>query len=199
MEPVDPPMPHNSQPLPPPAPRSFGRDLCVTSGRAGRFADPAAFFALDCGPGGPSVLSARQNEPRGKRNCPMKNVRRRYRSAFPGKTSRGFSDCQNRDRSVESVPLRCRSGVFGKMSPGLSGCQNRDRWMERVPLRLRSGVFGKMSPGHLLLPKTGAQKRTRTSTPLRAPAPEAGASTNSAIWAPEAADLLVCCRVGARH
>ena len=31
--------------------------------------------------------------------------------------------------------------------------------------------------------KTGAQKRTRTSTPLRAPAPEAGASTNSAIWA----------------
>ena len=31
--------------------------------------------------------------------------------------------------------------------------------------------------------KNGAQKRTRTSTPLRAPAPEAGASTNSAIWA----------------
>src|SRR5947209_5886328 len=31
--------------------------------------------------------------------------------------------------------------------------------------------------------KAGAQKRTRTSTPLRAPAPEAGASTNSAIWA----------------
>ena len=30
---------------------------------------------------------------------------------------------------------------------------------------------------------SGAQKRTRTSTPLRAPAPEAGASTNSAIWA----------------
>src|SRR3954463_13243024 len=29
----------------------------------------------------------------------------------------------------------------------------------------------------------GAQERTRTSTPLRAPAPEAGASTNSAIWA----------------
>ena len=31
--------------------------------------------------------------------------------------------------------------------------------------------------------RNGAQKRTRTSTPLRAPAPEAGASTNSAIWA----------------
>ncbi len=31
----------------------------------------------------------------------------------------------------------------------------------------------------------GAQKRTRTSTPLRVPAPEAGASTNSAIWATE--------------
>ena len=30
---------------------------------------------------------------------------------------------------------------------------------------------------------TGAQKRTRTSTTLRSPAPEAGASTNSAIWA----------------
>ena len=28
---------------------------------------------------------------------------------------------------------------------------------------------------------TGAQKRTRTSTPLRAPPPEDGASTNSAI------------------
>ena len=31
--------------------------------------------------------------------------------------------------------------------------------------------------------ETGAQKRTRTSTPFRVPAPEAGASTNSAIWA----------------
>src|SRR6478735_11922187 len=31
--------------------------------------------------------------------------------------------------------------------------------------------------------KSGAQKRTRTSTTLRSPAPEAGASTNSAIWA----------------
>ena len=30
---------------------------------------------------------------------------------------------------------------------------------------------------------SGAQKRTRTSTTLRSPAPEAGASTNSAIWA----------------
>ena len=29
----------------------------------------------------------------------------------------------------------------------------------------------------------GAQKRTRTSTSIRTPAPEAGASTNSAIWA----------------
>src|ERR1044072_5440374 len=31
--------------------------------------------------------------------------------------------------------------------------------------------------------ENGAQERTRTSTPLRAPAPEAGASTNSATWA----------------
>ncbi|MCE3230369.1 MAG: hypothetical protein K0R52_297 [Alphaproteobacteria bacterium] len=29
----------------------------------------------------------------------------------------------------------------------------------------------------------GAQKKTRTSTGFRPPAPEAGASTNSAIWA----------------
>ena len=34
-----------------------------------------------------------------------------------------------------------------------------------------------------VLPGNGAQKRTRTSTALRPPAPEAGASTNSAIWA----------------
>src|SRR5690348_7850741 len=33
------------------------------------------------------------------------------------------------------------------------------------------------------LRRNGAQERTRTSTPLRAPAPEAGASTNSATWA----------------
>ena len=31
--------------------------------------------------------------------------------------------------------------------------------------------------------RNGAQKRTRTSTPFRAPPPEDGASTNSAIWA----------------
>ena len=31
--------------------------------------------------------------------------------------------------------------------------------------------------------KTGAQKKTRTSTPLRALGPEPNASTNSAIWA----------------
>src|SRR3954471_2981084 len=37
--------------------------------------------------------------------------------------------------------------------------------------------------GDTVEPVSGAQKRTRTSTPLRAPAPEAGASTNSAIWA----------------
>src|SRR3954453_8037877 len=35
------------------------------------------------------------------------------------------------------------------------------------------------------LASDGAQERTRTSTPLRAPAPEAGASTNSATWARE--------------
>lgn len=29
----------------------------------------------------------------------------------------------------------------------------------------------------------GAQEKTRTSTPVKIPAPEAGASTNSATWA----------------
>src|SRR6266498_6115194 len=38
-------------------------------------------------------------------------------------------------------------------------------------------------PRDALRRTNGAQERTRTSTPLRAPAPEAGASTNSATWA----------------
>src|SRR4051794_31118037 len=38
------------------------------------------------------------------------------------------------------------------------------------------------APG-MAVGESGAQERTRTSTPLRAPAPEAGASTNSATWA----------------
>ena len=47
---------------------------------------------------------------------------------------------------------------------------------------------------------TGAQKRTRTSTPLRAPPPEDGASTNSAIWALVAKPVIEArLRVGARH
>ena len=41
--------------------------------------------------------------------------------------------------------------------------------------------------------RNGAQKRTRTSTPLRVPAPEAGASTNSAIWA-TTWHVSGCCR-----
>ena len=36
---------------------------------------------------------------------------------------------------------------------------------------------------NILMRTNGAQKRTRTSTPFRAPPPEDGASTNSAIWA----------------
>ena len=35
----------------------------------------------------------------------------------------------------------------------------------------------------ILINRNGAQKRTRTSTALRPLAPEASASTNSAIWA----------------
>ena len=43
----------------------------------------------------------------------------------------------------------------------------------------------------------GAQERTRTSTPLRAPAPEAGASTNSATWARNVSLLVGRRRLGA--
>ena len=43
--------------------------------------------------------------------------------------------------------------------------------------------FGPWEANGLL--QNGAQETTRTSTPLRAPAPEAGASTNSATWAQE--------------
>src|SRR5690606_16529993 len=41
---------------------------------------------------------------------------------------------------------------------------------------------GQMANGRSL-PVNGAQERTRTSTPFRAPPPEDGASTNSATWA----------------
>lgn len=37
----------------------------------------------------------------------------------------------------------------------------------------------------IILSKTGAQKKTRTSTPLTGLAPETSASTNFAIWATE--------------
>ena len=45
--------------------------------------------------------------------------------------------------------------------------------------------------------KNGAQKRTRTSTPLRAPPPEDGASTNSAIWA-RSLPVIAAGRLGRR-
>ena len=48
-------------------------------------------------------------------------------------------------------------------------------------MRVKSWRIAKWS----VLTRSGAQERTRTSTPLRAPAPEAGASTNSATWAQE--------------
>ena len=51
--------------------------------------------------------------------------------------------------------------------------------------------------GDVEIQENGAQKRTRTSTPLRAPAPEAGASTNSAIWARVASRDVAWRRVGA--
>ena len=55
------------------------------------------------------------------------------------------------------------------------------------PAELRASLrdrHARQSPGLPAL-DDGAQERTRTSTPLRAPAPEAGASTNSATWARE--------------
>src|SRR5574338_1340866 len=60
-----------------------------------------------------------------------------------------------------------------------------------------SGELGHAVPRTALRPPKrpcqvrGAQERTRTSTPLRAPAPEAGASTNSATWARRARCQLV--------
>src|SRR6478609_5588305 len=50
-----------------------------------------------------------------------------------------------------------------------------------VGASLRSDLILAM-PG-IAASENGAQERTRTSTLLRAPAPEAGASTNSATWA----------------
>ena len=52
----------------------------------------------------------------------------------------------------------------------------------RLAAALNLAVRGRLQPMDAIV---GAQERTRTSTPLRAPAPEAGASTNSATWARE--------------
>lgn len=73
---------------------------------------------------------------------------------------------------------------------------NRDsRASAPISRQVRSNTFDKSNvfQGNLSVLKSlrnlrfskwnGAQKRTRTSTPFRVPAPEAGASTNSAIWA----------------
>jgi hypothetical protein len=49
---------------------------------------------------------------------------------------------------------------------------------QKTPLSRGSWIFRDVPEQRI-----GAQKRTRTSTPLPVPAPEAGASTNSAIWA----------------
>jgi site-specific DNA recombinase len=51
------------------------------------------------------------------------------------------------------------------------------------------------TPATSVYDNVGAQERTRTSTPLRAPAPEAGASTNSATWA----QVHRSCEVGGGH
>src|SRR5690242_369329 len=52
----------------------------------------------------------------------------------------------------------------------------------RAAARFARDCWLRRSPGSAAA-SNGAQERTRTSTPLRAPAPEAGASTNSATWA----------------
>ena len=67
-----------------------------------------------------------------------------------------------------------------------SWCRN-NRAMSCAPKGLaKSGTKKlKKSAKPMLKKWNGAQKRTRTSTPFRVPAPEAGASTNSAIWATE--------------
>ncbi len=85
----------------------------------------------------------------------------------------------------QTAPNSARLGVFKGNHPQSPA---EDKTLMSVDFRPGAGA-----PGG----RNGAQKRTRTSTPLRAPAPEAGASTNSAIWA-RAAGRSACCEVGAR-
>ena len=65
--------------------------------------------------------------------------------------------------------------------PWISKSTSGNRWTLDTKKPLFPAVFS-ISPDFAER-TNGAQKRTRTSTTLRSPAPEAGASTNSAIWA----------------
>ena len=72
-------------------------------------------------------------------------------------------------RGCDGQPSRIRLKALGSVHR--SGLGRRNKGAQRRGTR------------QVLIEMAGAQERTRTSTPLRAPAPEAGASTNSATWA----------------
>src|SRR4051812_34690635 len=75
---------------------------------------------------------------------------------------------------IEDPKIPSTDGICGQIGPNHVGRDSKKSAGFR-------GTYGTLADALGL--ENGAQKRTRTSTPLRAPAPEAGASTNSAIWA----------------
>ena len=73
------------------------------------------------------------------------------------------------------LPLECPQTGWLLLHPaGLPGTNNA--------LRMADFCRFVETSWDVLESVSGAQKRTRTSTPFRAPPPEDGASTNSAIW-----------------
>ena len=95
------------------------------------------------------------------------------------------SHCNSRSTAARSSPLRLRR----KRTAGFGDSLNlADRPLETLSCRSNGSgsqiVYGVAETGAVLrVSANGARKRTRTSTTLRSPAPEAGASTNSAIRA----------------
>ena len=108
------------------------------------------------------------------------------------KARRGLRGSSSR-RRPGSMNAEVRNA--GPLCPGrgLRRDDGRDRWTPRR--RSHSSMFMgsglRRNDGGRILglssladrKRNGAQERTRTSTSLRTPAPEAGASTNSATWA----------------
>ena len=78
------------------------------------------------------------------------------------------------ERRAEDLILLEDGGLAERPAPAILNGNVRDGFVDDAKLRR----LDRIDPGIALV----AQKRTRTSTPSRAPAPEADASTNSAIW-----------------